>query len=49
MVAQHASKLSQQEFIEKARQIHGDRYDYSLTHYKTSSKGHSNLQRAWRV
>ena len=27
-------KLSQEEFIEKAREIHGDNYDYSLVKYK---------------
>lgn len=25
--------LSNEEWIEKAKQVHGDRYDYSLTHY----------------
>ena len=29
-----SKKLTTQEFIEKARQIHGDTYDYSLVEYK---------------
>ena len=26
-------KMSNEEWIEKAREIHGDKYDYSKTHY----------------
>ena len=31
-------KLTTEEFIEKAKQIHGDKYDYSLTEYKSNKK-----------
>lgn len=29
-------KLTQDEFLEKARKIHGDKYDYSKVEYKTT-------------
>ena len=29
-------KLTKEQFIEKARKIHGDKYDYSLVEYKTN-------------
>ncbi|MCT7477436.1 hypothetical protein N5V81_21785 [Escherichia coli] len=29
------AKLSAERFIEKARRVHGDKYDYSLIEYKT--------------
>lgn len=28
-------RITQEEFIAKARQVHGDRFDYSMTIYKT--------------
>jgi hypothetical protein len=31
-------KLTTEEFIEKAKQIHGDKYDYSLTEYISNKK-----------
>ena len=31
-------KLTTQEFIDKAKKIHGDRYDYSLSNYLSSEK-----------
>lgn len=31
-------KLTTEEFIEKARDVHGDRYDYSLTEYKKANE-----------
>lgn len=31
-------KLKTEEFIRKAKLIHGDKYDYSLVEYKTSNK-----------
>jgi len=34
-------KLTTEEFIEKAKKIHGDKYDYSLVDYK---KSHSNIK-----
>ena len=34
-------RLTTQDFIEKAKSIHGDRYDYSLSDYKT---GHIKLK-----
>ena len=34
-----AKKLTTQEFIKKARKIHGDKYDYSKVEYiKSTSK-----------
>ena len=36
-----AKRLTTPEFIEKAEAIHGDRYDYSLSEYKT---GHTKLK-----
>lgn len=30
-------KLTQEEFIQKAKQIHGDKYDYSKVEYIKSS------------
>ena len=30
-------KLTNEEFIERARNVHGDKYDYSLVEYKKSS------------
>ena len=32
-----AKKMTQQEFIERAKEIHGDKYDYSKVEYKNSS------------
>lgn len=32
------ARLNTEEFIEKARKVHGDRYDYSLVDYKRSSQ-----------
>ena len=29
-------RLTTEEFIAKAREVHGDRYDYSLVEYKTA-------------
>jgi hypothetical protein len=29
-------RITTEEFIEKAKKIHGDKYDYSLTEYKSS-------------
>lgn len=31
-----AKRLTQEEFIEKAKRIHGDKYDYSKTVYVNS-------------
>ena len=31
-------KLTTEEFIEKAKQVHGDKYDYSKCEYKTTEK-----------
>lgn len=31
-------KSNKKEFIEKAKKVHGDRYDYSLVEYKTNKK-----------
>lgn len=31
-------KLTTEEFIEKAKQVHGDKFDYSLTEYKSNKK-----------
>ena len=31
-----AKKLTQEEFIERARQVHGDKYDYSMVEYVNS-------------
>ena len=31
-----SKKLSTEQFIEKAKLIHGDKYDYSLVEYKNS-------------
>lgn len=30
------NKLTTEEFIEKAKKVHGDKYDYSLVEYKDS-------------
>ena len=38
-------KLTTQEFIEKAKKIHGDKYDYSI--YKVKVKSLYNMSRAW--
>jgi len=32
-----ARRLTTEEFIKKAKEVHGDRYDYSLTEYKKSN------------
>lgn len=31
-----SKKLTTEEFIERAKDIHGDKYDYSLVEYKTN-------------
>ena len=31
-------KMTQEEFINKARQVHGDKYDYSKTQFRTTKK-----------
>lgn len=33
-----AKKIIQQKFIERAKEIHGNKYDYSLVEYKTNKK-----------
>ena len=37
-----AKKLTQEEFIERAKEVHGDRYDYSKVEYK-DSKSHIEI------
>ena len=38
IVVYMGKKLTTEEFIEKARDVHGDRYDYSLTEYKNKTE-----------
>ena len=33
-----AKKLTTEEFIEKAKEVHGDKYDYSLSDYVASKQ-----------
>ena len=43
-------KLTTQEFIEKAKLIHGNKYDYSKVIYSRSSeKSMYNLPKTWRI
>ena len=38
-IVEHMSKrLTTEEFIEKARKIHGDKYDYSKVEYKSATE-----------
>jgi hypothetical protein len=40
----YEKKITTTEFIERAKQIHGDKYDYSKVEYKgTPIKIHSNV------
>ena len=33
-----SKRLTTEEFIEKARKIHGDKYDYSKVEYKSATE-----------
>lgn len=38
LVVNRAKRLTSQQFIEKAKNIHGDKYDYSITEYTTAKQ-----------